>query len=205
MKILLYTYYFFRSVFLRGFFNTLSIIRYEKVGEKKYGIKTTGIKISKSATNHHYQGASYLILEQILPLVYNLLPTANFVDIGCGMGRVCFVAKAIGFKKIIGFDLNAALIKQAKKNINLENGITFEVANALEYDYKKTDCVYFLFNPFNDFLLKQVIKKIEQTKSEKTIIVYMNPIHKSCFDQSVFKELKRIETKRYLEAVIYSN
>lgn len=205
MKILLYTYYFFRSVFLRGFFNTIKIIRYEKIGEKKYGITTTGLKISKSTTNHHYQGASYLILERILPYVYNLMPNVNFIDIGCGMGRVCFVAKEIGFKKITGFDLNVELITQAKKNLKNTNNITFEVANALAYNYGRENCVYFLFNPFNDLVLAEVIKKIEQTNSKKTIIVYMNPIHKKCFKYSLFKEITRIETSRYLEAVIYSN
>ena len=70
MKLFQYLYYFFRSLYYRGFINTFKLLTYEGKYEKKLGINTHSIVNLNSLTlagenseqNHHYQGASYFIL-----------------------------------------------------------------------------------------------------------------------------------------------
>jgi len=205
LRIFLNIYYFFRSVYLRGFINTLRLIKYEPKAEKFYNINTSGIKTSKSSQNFHYQGANYLILEKIINTVKEILPNAIFFDIGCGKGRACIVAAKLGFTKVIGIDLDSELIDLAKQNAKQANvEVEFILANAIEYNYQNVNTVYFLFNPFNETVLNKVLKKINKVTTKKIIVVYMNPKYSKEFYNNGFKLLNQIKTKKYIEAEIFS-
>ena len=124
MKVFQYIYYFFRSLYYRGFVNTFKLLSYEGKYEKLLGIKTHSIVNLANLTlagedseqNHHYQGASYFILFSI----FNELPkeTKGFplIDYGCGKGRALFVAEQCGFTNLIGVDIAKELIDDANKN-----------------------------------------------------------------------------------------
>lgn len=209
MKFFIYIFYFFRSLFLRGGLNTLKLIFEESKNESLYGIKTSSLKKSNSTDYFHYQGAGYLILFRIFEKIYKKTHNYTFVDIGCGMGRPCFVAESYGYKNITGIDLDLELINEAKLNLtrrllkNKTSKIDFIHVNATEYNYKNEPTVYFLFNPFNESVLKNVLAKIiDQTQSE-TWFVYMNPVYSKTFALEKFEIVLELKTKRYLEAIIY--
>ncbi len=194
---------------MRGFANATKLIRAESHNEKKYGINTSSIKKSDSDEFFHYQGASYIVLYRIFELVTPRTKFFDFVDIGCGKGRPVFVAESYGYDKLTGVELDKELVEAANKNLNSyalkrkASTIEFINANALEYNYKNTPTVYFLFNPFNAEVLKKVLARISlQTKAE-TWFVYMNPKYKAAFTEDKFEILHEIKTKRYLEAMVY--
>jgi hypothetical protein len=81
VKVFISLFYFFRSVVLRGFSNTLKLILAENEGEKKFAISTSSIKKSESPEFFHYQGASYQVLSRIYDLLAPQTNTLNFVDI----------------------------------------------------------------------------------------------------------------------------
>ncbi|MDP1801392.1 MAG: class I SAM-dependent methyltransferase [Bacteroidota bacterium] len=209
MKVFLYIYYFFRSAFLRGFANTIRLIRAEAQNEKKYGITTSSIKKSNSTEFFHYQGAGYLILFKVFEKIIPHTKTFNFMDIGCGKGRPVFVAESLGFENLKGIDLDEELI--AISNSNLKNyllkrktsDIQFIKANALDFNYENKPTVYFLFNPFNEEVLKKVLQRIINSTTAETWFVYMNPKYKDAFTKEKFEVVEELKTKRYLEAVIY--
>lgn len=204
MNYLLLVYYFFRSLFLRGIRGTLKIINYETIAEKKYNIQTAGVKASESADFFHYQGANYWVLEQLLRESLSLFTNANFIDIGCGKGRACFVAEKMGYKRVIGIDLDKELILKAKENAAIINSeVEFIHCNAQEYDFKNQTTVYFLFNPFSESVLKQVLIKIIESSQSKTLIIYMNPTQAHIFKSLNIKLFKQMKTNRYLEANYY--
>jgi SAM-dependent methyltransferase len=196
-------------VFLRGFVNTIRLIRGENVNEKRYGIKTSSIKKSKSTRFFHYQGAGYIVLFKIFDLIAAQTKHLSFMDIGCGKGRPIFVAESYGYNNLTGIDLDDELIALAKENtkryaLKREGSkIEFINANALEYNYKNEPTVYFLFNPFNEEVLTTVINKIVSGTSSETWIIYMNPRFLSPFKNDNFELVVEIKTKRYLEAMIY--
>jgi 16S rRNA G966 N2-methylase RsmD len=209
LKFFLYVFYFFRSAFLRGFINTIRLLKAEVDFEKKFGIKTSAIKKSDSSEFFHYQGASYLVLLRIFKNLDPRLKQFQFVDIGSGKGRVIFVAEASGFTKLKGIELDEELANQARQNANryvLHNPnsfLEFITANALEYRYANEPAIYFLFNPFNAEVLRMVLSKIKTDSSQETWFIYMNPLYRQVFDELGADLISEIKTKRYLEAVIY--
>lgn len=131
------------------------------------------------------------------------------MDIGCGKGRPVFVAESFGYEKLTGIDLDEELISIA--NSNLKNyslkrktsNIQFVHANALEYKYENEPTVCFLFNPFNEEVLKKVLQRIINSTSSETWFVYMNPKYLEAFTLDKFEIVKELKTKRYLEAIVY--
>lgn len=209
MKVFIYIFYFFRSVFLRGSINTIKLIRAEGVNEKRYGITTSSIKKSDSTEFYHYQGAGYSVLFRIFNQITSATKGFVFVDIGCGKGRPVFVAESYGYENLTGIDLDQDLISIANENLKHyllkreTSQIKFINVNALEYGYKNQPTVYFLFNPFNDVVLKKVLSKIISTTSSETWFVYMNPMFLEVFKHEKIEIVMELKTKKYLEAIIY--
>jgi len=209
LKVFIYIFYFFRSVFLRGFINTIKLIKAETINEKKYGITTSSIKKSNSTEFFHYQGAGYLVLFRIFREIEEKTKNFAFVDIGCGKGRPVFVAESFGFENLTGIDLDRDLISIANENLKsylfkrASSTIQFITINALEYNYANQPTVYFLFNPFNEAVLDKVINRILSSTSSETWFVYMNPMYKNSFDNEKIEVVCELRTKKYLEAIIY--
>jgi SAM-dependent methyltransferase len=213
LKLILYTFYFLRSCTLRGFFNTLKFIYQEKkhelIYEKKLGIKTAALKPQNSHKYYHYQGASYLILEKIIQQIYPHTHLFDFIDIGCGRGRVLFVAEQAGYKKMYGIELDNELVVSAKENLktyskkNSNAMINIINQNALDYHYGNKPSVYFFFNPFNEEIMNLVLNKIIAATNSETWFVYVNPLFRKPFEEQKLELVKEIKTKKYLEAVIY--
>lgn len=209
MKIIIYLYYFFRSVFLRGLFNTLKLLTAEISFEKKFGIKTSVIKRSASKEFFNYQGAGYNVLLRIFSEISETTKGFDFVDIGCGKGRAVFVAEYCGYDQLTGIELDEELIKDASRNTELyvfkrkESSINFIHVNALEYEYKNKPTIYFLFNPFNEEIMKKVLNRIVALSSSETWFVYMNPLYPKPFKEKGIPCIKEIKTRFYKEAFIF--
>ena len=194
---------------MRGFTNTIRLIRAEPVNEKKYGLSTSSIKKSGSSEFFHYQGAGYLVLFRIFEEITQQTKGFNFIDIGSGKGRPIFVAEHFGYENLTGIELDKELVEAANMNLKhyllkrKTSQIEFINANALEYNYKNEPTVYFLFNPFNEIVLKNVLERILASTRSETWFVYMNPKYSEVFTTDKFEKVKELKTKRYLEAVIY--
>lgn len=221
MKASQYIYYFFRSLFYRGFINTFRLLTYEGKYEKQLGINTHSIvnldKLTlagdSSVQNHHYQGASYFILFSIFNRLPKNVKHKPFIDYGCGKGRALFVAEQCGFTKLIGVDIAKELIEDANANKlvyqpkNSESEITFIFNDATQYQVPHDACVFYFFNPFGEDILLQVINNIKESVKQhprKVYCIYLNPKYKSVFDKNGFEVFYTEKNKRYLEGIIYS-
>ena len=207
MKFLTLFYYGLRSLLLRGPLNSLRIYRHEQQGDSFYGIKTRDFVLQSAAGAHHYQGASYFVLDKLFAqLNLERLPK-QFFDIGCGLGRALLVASAKGFKTCRGIEINASLVSSAKQNITaaIKNSaqVSVELADASQYSYPKEGQVYFLFNPFDEKVLEHCLLRIKECGTERNYFLYMNPVHKKVFDNLGYIALQRITTGFYTEAILY--
>lgn len=221
MKVFQYIYYFFRSLYYRGFVNTLKLLTYEGKYEKQLGINTHSIVNLDNLTlagedsdqNHHYQGASYFILFSI----FNELPkeTQHFplIDYGCGKGRALFVAEQCGFTKLIGVDIAKELIEDANANEaiytkkNTQSSIDFLFEDATKYQIPKNAQVFYFFNPFGEEIMQQVIDHIKESvklNPRKIYCIYLNPKYKAVFEKNGFEVFYIEKNKRYLEGIIYT-
>ena len=221
MKVFQYVYYFFRSLYYRGFVNTFKLLSYEGKYEKLLGINTHSIVNLDNLTlagentnqNHHYQGASYYILFSI----FNELPQETkdlpLIDYGCGKGRALFVAEQCGFTHLIGVDIAKELIEDANKNKaiynkkNPESSIDFLFEDATKYKIPNNACVFYFFNPFGEEIMQQVIHHIKESvklNPRKIYCIYLNPKYKAVFEKNGFEVFYTKKNKRYLEGVIYT-
>lgn len=221
MKVFQYIYYFFRSLYYRGFINTFKLLTYEGKYEKQLGINTHSIVNLTNLTlagessdqNHHYQGASYFILFSVFNKLPENVKHKTFIDFGCGKGRALFVAEQSGFTKLIGVDIAKELIEDANanklvyKSKNSISEITFIFNDATKYEIPNDACVFYFFNPFGEEILQQVINNIKVSVKEnprKIYCIYLNPKYKSVFDENGFEVFYIEKNKRYLEGIIYS-
>lgn len=209
MKILIYLYYFLRSLLLRGPLASCLLMRDEFKYEKVFGIRTAAIKKSSSNQFFHYQGAGYRILFRLFKALAVHTKKYDFVDVGCGKGRVVFVAENAGYDHLTGIELDEELIKEAEGNLKRyvlkrkSSEIEFIHINALKYEYKNKATVYFLFNPFNEEILRKVLGRICTRTSSETWFVYMNPLYQKPFQEKHIEQMQKIKTGFYTEAIIY--
>lgn len=77
-----------------------------------------------------------------LKLLFPPLQGKSVLDLGCGYGWHCKYAAEQGAVRILGLDLSAKMIEEARKR-NPENGITYRICGIEEYEYPETmwDCV----------------------------------------------------------------
>jgi hypothetical protein len=209
LKILLLLWYGLRSAILRGPAATFRIVREEKRQEKIFGISTAKIKPSSSARFFHYQGASYRVLFRLFGLLPAHVRAFAFVDIGSGKGRAAFVAENCGFRNILGIELDGQLFEQSVENLRHyrlkwnDSQVRFVRANAINYQYDGVPTVYFLFNPFDQQVLSQVLENILAAGTNETWFIYMNPLYPRPFAELQIPLVKTVKTGLYTEAFIY--
>ncbi|MDH5580876.1 MAG: class I SAM-dependent methyltransferase, partial [Bdellovibrionales bacterium] len=95
------------------------------------------------------QATHYRILDLIFKKGLNIAYSEiNFIDVGCGLGRVVHYASDYPFKRIIGLDIGENIIELAEKNIK-NRDITLLTQDVLDYVPPTGKNIYFLYNPFN--------------------------------------------------------
>ena len=197
-----------------------TLIGHEIKGEKKYGISTTGADELKKLrtqgidTSHStmYMPVSYELIEEALKEI----PAKNkqhFFDIGCGKGRAMCVAAHYGFTKVSGIDFSKSFCEAAEANLlrikEKVPGIRFSVVTAdaaFTEIPADADCI-FLFNPFDDTIMKKAVQHIMQSlqKNPRTLhVIYANPLYKNLFTSNGFSETFHIKKLTYFEISILS-
>jgi SAM-dependent methyltransferase len=221
MQLLTFIRYFFFLFSNWNFSIATHIIRKEITGEKKYNINTTGadelsslaqkgIDISHATI---YMPASYDLLEDIFtrlePLSFN-----HFLDLGCGKGRALGVAVFYGIRNLTGLDISKQFCEEARLNLFRVKQkfpeMEFSIINNDAFYYKvpvEIDCI-FLFNPFDEFIMKGVGENIRESlisRPRAMTLIYFNPVHKKVFLNAGFKESYHVKKMNYLEACILTN
>ena len=134
----------------------------------------------------------------------------NSVAISIPSYTMC-VAAHNGFKRITGIDLSKKLCDAAKQNCNTTQEkipeVEFDIINndAFYYDIPEdVDCI-FMFNPFDEIIMSGVANNIHESLREhprEMKIIYVNPLHKSLFTNTGFKEVYYSKKMKYLEVAI---
>jgi len=135
-----------------------------------------------------------------------------FVDLGSGKGRALLVASAMPFMRVEGVEFSTDLHHSALRNIANYSGpqkapITAHQMDAREYDPPKAPCLFYLFNPFGEAVLRPVLGNIIASWQEQPrpiYVVYMNAIHPHVFDECPFiTQLQRAPLTRALDMVLF--
>jgi SAM-dependent methyltransferase len=163
-------------------------------GAIKYGISTfIPVALNKltivngdTSKASPYEAANYYLLEKLFTAFRKLSNADSFIDLGCGKGRVLAVASHFGFHHITGIDFATELCKEASANMEKVKkklpDLKWKVVNdnVANYNISPGDSVFFMFNPFNEAVLKDFLKNIDSSCHQfprTTYFIYASPLH----------------------------
>lgn len=121
-------------------------IPFEHQGKTEYGYPYI------RGTNDLFEVA----LRTCAPLVPKPTDEVRFLEVGCGLGTKCEIARLHGLKAA-GFDLKREYVDLAREIF--QDG-QFDEGNALEFDYSTYDLVYYHVPFFEDAMLFQLEVRI---------------------------------------------
>lgn len=115
--------------------------------------------------------------DRTLLLLKDIPRTATFVDLGCGKGRALIIAKENGFERVIGVEFVKEFADVAKRNVS-KCRLNIEVihGDATKFAFPDGPLVVYMYNPFNEVVMAQVVKSLREHTGELWI-VYANPRH----------------------------
>jgi len=124
----------------------------------------------------------------------------EFIDFGCGKGRVLFLAARYPFRKITGVEFSPELVRIARRNITTFRdkrqkckNIEVLCMDALEYNIPGSKAILYFFNPFNATAMDVIAKNLQSSfmrDRTKKIIIYYHPQSVRVFEKLQF--LKKI-------------
>ena len=132
--------------------------------------------------------------------------TFTFIDLGSGKGRALLMAAMYPFARIVGVEVQPGLDAIARRNIAgfAEPGqqchsVELVCGDAREYDFPPANTVLYLFNPFPDYVLREVLTRLVASARRvprSILVLYNAPFEKQEFER--IAELEQIhETSQY--------
>ncbi|MGH9520116.1 MAG: class I SAM-dependent methyltransferase [Terriglobales bacterium] len=107
-----------------------------------------------------YEAAPFPRLWRLLKHIPGDFRGRGFLDFGCGLGRVVFLAHRRGYFPVVGVEISAGLCARARINLARTHADVVQ-GNALDYRIASAVRIFFLFNPFRGTTLRSVINNIE--------------------------------------------
>lgn len=110
----------------------------------------------------------------------------TFIDLGSGKGRALLLASEYPFRRIIGLEILPELHATAQQNVRRFSSKTQRCASiecwcgdARDYTFPNDPTLLYLFNPFFEPVLEQVLLNLEASLRQSPrnfVLLYVNPI-----------------------------
>lgn len=165
----------------------------------EYGVQTGGLIASDpaDATRHAYYGVSPSVFGRACRLWQKTLPpgvgpeACTFVDLGAGMGRALLLASQFPFRRVVGVEVKGELVDVARRNIaswvaagRAKSPIEILKADVLHFSFPDGPLLIFLYNPFGEEILQQILDRLPSVTPPATIdVLYVHPIFGFLFGQ----------------------
>lgn len=136
------------------------------------------------------------------------------LDFGSGKGEALFQLSKLPFYKVNGVELSSNLVDIASNNLNILKVKKFTIFHSNASLFKDLDeyNYFYMFNPFPEIIMKDVIANIEQSlikNPRKIRIIYSNPLCHSVIEESLYiKKTNEYEIKHKdlnLKVFVYEN
>lgn len=136
----------------------------------------------------------------------------SMVDIGCGEGRILNFGMLLGFKEVIGIELDDTASKKAIENCEKLKSKGYNTAfhiqqgDAALYSLPENINLVYLFNPFREKTMESIVDKIAAHVNKfKTslYVIYCVPVWVKIFDRKteckkVYENFNQAKTDRYI-------
>jgi SAM-dependent methyltransferase len=144
--------------------------------DRRHNIHTRGIV--RGVGNEHSVQYQPLHSEQDFEMALRHVDCAGrvFVDVGCGRGRVLYLARDRGFARVVGVDIDESLAMDAQRNAPYAEVV---VEDAVTYQFPAPPLLVYFNNPFDGMVLRRVF---ENLPSGDVTIIYHSPWHREAVD-----------------------
>lgn len=153
--------------------------------------KLSGVAVN--ARGNAYMPTPAGALEKIIGKLGIAYGEYTFIDLGSGMGRAVLIAAGFPFAKVTGVEFSPDLHEIAKENARrrgkTEAPVELILGDAREYCFPEGNCVVYLFNPFQESVMRTVLDNLRAAFEERAAtlyVVYYNPVLKHLLDASGF-------------------
>jgi len=131
--------------------------------------------------------------------------TYTFIDLGSGKGRALLLAAEYPFVRVVGVEVQPELNAIARDNLARIAGtqkcgaLESICADAREYEFPPENIVLYLFNPFPDYVLREVLERLVASVRRAPRDVYV--LYNAPFEKQEFARLPALrcyyETSQY--------
>jgi 16S rRNA G966 N2-methylase RsmD len=177
-------------------------------------LKNLDINSENYSRGHRYASTPAVAFKKLMNTI-EFPDDSVFVDMGSGKGKMLLLAPRFGFKRVVGVEFSEKLCECAQKNISIYQEKTKLNANievihsdVVNYKIKDEENVFYLFNPFNEVVLKKVLDNIYSSieKNPRPVyLIYYIPYYKKIIEHDgLFIKLKRYFFSG-CEFIIYGN
>jgi predicted RNA methylase len=118
----------------------------------------------------------------------------TFIDMGSGKGRVLLMAAMYPFARVIGVEVQPQLHAIANRNIMAFSDpgrqsplIESICADAREFEFPPGNLVVYLFNPFPDYVLREVLAKLVASARREPRQIYV--LYNAPFERQEFEHI----------------
>jgi hypothetical protein len=181
--------------------------------DRLHGTDTSGFIPAERLGNSAFAGPAHCYCgsqPSIVRAALTLLPSLayyTFIDLGAGKGRAAMVASEFPLREVVGVELSVALAERARRNVAIYRRrhpdhapIRVENTNAAAFRFPAGNLIIFLYNPFEEALVRRVVANLEQALSAERrslFVIYYNPVYGLCFDASARLRRYHAGTIRY--------
>jgi predicted RNA methylase len=117
----------------------------------------------------------------------------TFLDLGCGKGRAVLLASEVGFREVVGVELNDGLVEIARANARIwtaagraRSPIRIECKDAAGVEWPSGPCLVYFYNPFAEQVMRAVVeamrRRFGETRDELEI-VYQKPVQAASLEK----------------------
>ncbi len=176
----------------------------------EYRVNTTwarpslSVRLREVFTRGKYQPSEPQLFHGIVDRLGIDYPRFTFVDLGSGKGRTLLMASDYPFQRIIGAEILPELHAIAERNVagyRSEQQKCFQIetwqGDAREFPFPDEPLVIYLFNPFPEDILKEVLERSHASfvsQPREIRIAYHNLVHDEVMRTMAFlEELYRTE------------
>ncbi len=183
----------------------------------EHGVDTTWATVSlRTRFREWLRGVQYQpsepeLFREILSSLPDNMEDFTFIDLGSGKGRTLLMASDFSFRRIIGLELLPELNDIAVQNIaryrrDRQRCLIIEshAGDAREFDFPAEPTVLYLFNPFPEPVLCDVLSRLERSLRafpRPVYVIYHNLVHEGVFaERSWLRPLHRTHQFAVYEA-----
>lgn len=143
-----------------------------------HGVDTAGWTLD-------YEPVGPSVCEAVLDALPDRALRASFYDLGCGKGRVLLLASKRPFRRVVGVEMVAGLVRTCRANLAGWQGAhpdcgPLEVlhADGIGLTLPADDLVVFLYNPFGEEGIAAVLHGLADRRAPGSTcwVAYVNPL-----------------------------